>query len=120
MRVQIEGLAEMKKALTKKKVAVEKVASAVTKAGEKAEQVAKDLVPKDSGALHDSIQHKYASGGKTVIIDAPAKNTKGVEYAQYVEFGTKKHGPEQKFMRPAQDEGKKVLIEECKKLVETK
>ena len=31
MRVRIDGLNEMKKALTKKKVAVEKVASAVTK-----------------------------------------------------------------------------------------
>ena len=120
MRVQIEGLAEMKKALTKKKVAVEKVASAVAKAGEKAEQTAKNLVPKDSGDLRDSIQHRFASGGKTILIEALAKNKKGVEYAQYVEFGTKKHGDAQPFMRPAQSLGKKVLIEECKKLVETK
>lgn len=120
MQVKVEGLTELKKALTKKKVAVEKIASAVAKAGEKAEQVAKELVPKESGALYNSIQHKSLSGGKTIIIDAPAKNSKGVEYAQYVEFGTKTHGPAQPFMRPAQEEGKKVLIEECKKLVEEK
>ena len=76
MQVKVEGLTELKKALTKKKVAVEKIASAVAKAGEKAEQVAKELVPKESGALYNSIQHKSLSGGKTIIIDAPAKTLK--------------------------------------------
>lgn len=120
MQAQIDGLAEMKKALTKKKIAVEKIAEAVKKAGDKAEEVAKEKVPVDNGDLHDSITRKYVSGGKTVIIDAPAKNKKGTPYAKFVEFGTKKHKEEQPFMRPAQSAGKKVLIEECKKLVEEK
>lgn len=120
MGVQVDGLNELKRALKKKKVAVEKIASAVKTAGNKAEQTAKEKVPKDSGDLAESITPNYVGGGKTVIINASATNSKGVQYAQYVEFGTKKHGKAQPFMRPAQDEGKQVLIKECKKLVETK
>lgn len=120
MFAQIDGMEEIKKALKNKKIAVEKIAEAVKKAGERAEQVAKEKVPKDSGELRDSIVHAYCSGGKTFMMEAKATNSKGAPYGHFVEFGTKKHGPEQPFMRPAQAAGKDVLIKECYELVKTK
>lgn len=52
------------------------------------------FAPVDTGRLHTSIKWEVLKGGRTAIIST------NVEYAAYVEFGTKKMR-KQPYMRPA-------------------
>lgn len=67
------------------------------KKGAKAEQIAQDLVPVDSGALKSSLTHKLVKEGEGLAV---LVGSKGVPYALYVELGTR-HRPATPFLRPA-------------------
>lgn len=58
MKVKIEGLNSLSKALTKKKVAVENVKTIVSDAADTGERIMKERVPVDTGRLKDSIERK--------------------------------------------------------------
>ena len=119
MKVKIEGLNSLSKALTKKKVAVENVKTIVSDAADTGERIMKERVPVDTGRLKDSIERKESDGGKTVKIEPTAKDKNGRYYAGYVEFGTKKT-PAVPFVRPAQEEARKQLFEDGLKLLQKK
>jgi HK97 gp10 family phage protein len=118
--VKIEGWKELYAALDAKKVAAEKLADVVKECGEEMVETAKQNCPTKTGTLKSSITATYTDGGTTVEVEATAKNSKGAKYAHFVEFGTKKHGPEQPFLRPAQKAGRAKLKEELRKIVEAK
>lgn len=119
MKVKIEGLNTLSKALTKKKVAVENVKTIVSDAADTGERIMKERVPVDTGRLKDSIERKESDGGKTVKIEPTARDKNGRYYAGYVEFGTKKT-PAVPFVRPAQEEARKQLFEDGLKLLQKK
>lgn len=119
MKVKIEGLNSLSKALTKKKVAVENVKTIVSDAADTGERIMKERVPVDTGRLKDSIERKESDGGKTVKIEPTARDKNGRYYAGYVEFGTKKT-PAVPFVRPAQEEARKQLFEDGLKLLQKK
>lgn len=119
MKVKIEGLNSLSKALTKKKVAVENVKTIVSDAADTGECIMKERVPVDTGRLKDSIERKESDGGKTVKIEPTARDKNGRYYAGYVEFGTKKT-PAVPFVRPAQEEARKQLFEDGLKLLQKK
>ena len=119
MKVKIEGLNSLSKALTKKKVAVENVKTIVSDAADTGERTMKERVPVDTGRLKDSIERKESDGGKTVKIEPTARDKNGRYYAGYVEFGTKKT-PAVPFVRPAQEEARKQLFEDGLKLLQKK
>ena len=58
---------------------------ALERCGLQAEGYAKDLVPVDTGALRNSINHKVDEGEKAAYVGTNS------EYAAYVEFGTGSH-----------------------------
>lgn len=55
---------------------------ALERCGKQAEDFAKDLVPKDTGNLQNSISHRVDEAEKAAYVGT------NVEYAGYVEFGT--------------------------------
>lgn len=72
----------------------ENVRAAVRRAGEDVEDLAKQLVPVDTGRLRSSIRTTYSDGGLTF------RTLSDVEYAPFVEFGTSR-SPAQPFLFPA-------------------
>ena len=75
----------------------EAILNALERIGLQAESYAIDLVPVDTGNLRNSITHKVLPDEKAVIIGT------NVEYAPYVELGTKNMAA-QPFLRPAATE----------------
>jgi HK97 gp10 family phage protein len=82
------------------------------------QQRAQELCPVDTGALRESIAVEIDASGKTVV----GRVVAGVDYAEYVEFGTGSRGdpavphrpdwpgmPAQPYMRPALDESKRSV-----------
>lgn len=69
-------------------------AKALEEIGLAAEGYAKRLCPVDTGRLRNSITHVTSYGAKAVYIGT------NVEYARYVEYGTRKQKP-QPYLRPA-------------------
>lgn len=70
------------------------LARALEEIGLAAEGYAKRLCPVDTGRLRNSITHVTSYGAKAVCIGT------NVEYARYVEYGTRKQKP-QPYLRPA-------------------
>lgn len=71
---------------------------ALEKIGMKAERYARNLAPRDTGRLQNSITHTIDSGEKAAYIGT------NVEYAPYQEFGTSKYkgaNGGKGFLRPA-------------------
>lgn len=110
--VQIKGYDKMIKALSKKTKKAKKIPEMIHQITEDSAQLARDTVPVDTGNLRGSIQTEYKDGGKTGII-----HTGDNRYAAHVEFGTKKHGPEQPFIRPAQDQGRDEVVKKVQEIV---
>ena len=106
--VKIEGNKKLAKALAKRGKLLE-VKQAVRTAGKEMERVAKRKAPVKTGKLKGSITGQAS--------DFRYELTAGEKYAQYVEFGTKKHGRAQPFMRPAQLAGGVKFDKELRKLV---
>lgn len=106
--VKIEGNKKLAKALAKRGKLLE-VKQAVRTAGKEMERVAKRKVPVKTGKLKGSITGQAS--------DFRYELTAGEKYAQYVEFGTKRHGHAQPFMRPAQLAGGVKFDKELRKLV---
>lgn len=63
------------------------VADALEKSGAEAVRVAKTLVPRDSGALAESIKATSHNGGMTVIIEAGDDTKRGQIQAKTIEGG---------------------------------
>lgn len=72
-------------------------AKALEEIGLAAEGYAKRLCPVDTGRLRNSITHVTSYGAKAVYIGT------NVEYAAYVELGTRRQKP-QPYLRPAATE----------------
>lgn len=106
--VKLQGNKKLAKELAKRGK-LREVKQAVKSAGKEMERVAKRKVPHKTGKLKGSITGQAS--------DFRYELTAGEKYAQYVEFGTKKHGHAQPFMRPAQEAGGKKFDRELKKLV---
>ena len=106
--IKIEGNKKLAKALAKRGKLLE-VKQAVRTAGKEMERVAKRKVPHKTGKLKGSITGQAS--------DFRYELTAGEKYAQYVEFGTKKHGHAQPFMRPAQLAGGVKFDKELRKLI---
>lgn len=79
--------------------------------GGKAETYAKELTPVRTGNLRNSISHKVDDSDKAAVIGT------NVEYAPYVELGTRKQQPKP-YLRPAIEdhipEYKSILEREVK------
>lgn len=71
------------------------------------EKRARQLVPVDTGKLRRSIEIEYENGGLI------ARVTSDVEYAPYVEFGTRKMHA-QPFMTPAAEEERPRYLRELR------
>lgn len=109
VKIKITGNDKLAKELAKRG-RLKEVKQAVKTAGKEMERVAKQKVPVgETGNLKSSITADTS--------DFSYKLTAGERYAQYVEFGTKKHGKAQPFMRPAQEKGRSKFYRELKKLV---
>lgn len=88
-----------------------KTKAVVKKASFDVEGHAKNRVPIDTGALHDSILTKFENGGLTGII-APHE-----DYALFVELGTRRQSA-QPYMIPAADAVRPAFIAACKRMLE--
>lgn len=112
LKIEYEGLEAFKKAMAKKsthvKVDLPKLVKEVTK---DAQSLAQELVPKRTGTLRNSIDIGFSDGGLVGVLLTQER------YAGFVEFGTKKHGGAQPYMRPAQTKARQALIDECLRLV---
>lgn len=79
---------------------------------------AKGRAPVKSGKLRDSIHAEPRNNGKNIRVVADAKNEKGEQYAQYVEYDPRIHHP---FLYPAmrakEDEVKQHIIDAIRKAV---
>lgn len=106
--VKFEGNKKLAKELAKRGK-LREVKEAVRAGGREMERTAKQKVPKKTGKLQSSITSSNS--------DFRYELKAGEKYAQYVEFGTKKHGKAQPFMRPAQESGAKKFHRELDKLV---
>lgn len=71
--------------------------AALEEVGLVAEGYAKSACPVDTGRLRNSITHIVDEGGKCAVIGT------NVEYAPYVELGTRHHGP-QPYLKPAAED----------------
>ena len=114
-QMKVEGFDKMVKALNKKTKKAKQIPQMIHQITEDAAEVARQNVPQDTGNLKNSIQTEYQDGGKVGII-----HTGDNKYAAHVEFGTKKHGPEQPFIRPAQDEGRDEVVKKVQEIVKAR
>lgn len=114
-------LKQCRKILTKKQVALTRIAPAVRVATNKARQEAQKLAPRATGKLRNSFKVQYMDGGRKSQTTNEAKNQSGIPYGVFPEFGKGRgwSGHEQQFMRPAQKVGQERLLKECKKILET-
>lgn len=110
--VKINGLEELKKSLGRKKMSIEQINKAVEAAVNAGYEDAVANCPKKTGKLAGSIE-KHIEGTTGIV-------KTDLEYAPYVEFGTKKHGAAQPFMRPAQKKARETLFEVALRLVKNK
>lgn len=84
---------------------------ALEEVGQVAEGYAKRLCPVDTGRLRNSITHVTRYGAKAVYIGT------NVEYAAYVELGTRMQKP-QPYLRPAASEHQETYRSILKKNLE--
>jgi len=98
MNLSIEGIPELEKALADKTSEMRtQLESAVEDAARAVRDDARQLVPRDTGALHDGIG--YTTDGPTAEIGVLDPD---LYYGAFVEFGTSKT-PARPFMAPAGD-----------------
>lgn len=109
---EIKGLDELKKSLGRKKMSIEQINKAVEAAVKVGYEDAVANCPRKTNTLANSIEKRVE--GTTGIVETKLR------YAPFVEFGTKKHGPAQPFMRPAQEKARQTLFDEALKLVKAK
>ena len=91
--VRLEGFEELQARL-KKNVKLEDVKVVVQYHGSQMQQTAHDLAPNRTGHLQESIKLELVNNGMT------AEVTPGMNYAAYVEYGTR-YMAAQPYMRPA-------------------
>lgn len=91
IRVKIKGQRELTRKLAEaRRAVIGAVEGALVKAGLLIERDAKRLCPVDTGRLRASISYRLISAGTEVLAVEVGTN---VQYAPYVEFGTRPHFP---------------------------
>jgi HK97 gp10 family phage protein len=96
MKISIEGIPELEKALADKTSEMHgQLVEAVEEAARAVRDDARQLVPRDTGTLHDGIG--YTTDGPTAEVGVLDST---LHYGAFVEFGTSKM-PARPFMAPA-------------------
>ncbi|MDE1472803.1 HK97-gp10 family putative phage morphogenesis protein [Eubacterium limosum] len=108
--IKVTGLNELTLGL-KKKVNLDAVKKVVKQNGAELQREAQRNAPVDTGTLKRSIALEIADSGTAAIVEPT------VEYAPYVEFGTR-FMEAQPYLRPAFNEQKEKFKKDMKKLVE--
>jgi HK97 gp10 family phage protein len=85
-RVEVRGLTKLTRALRKAGVEIKDMKAANARVGDIVVQAARPVTPHRTGALANSIRPAQRQSG--VIVRAGG--VRGVRYAKYVEYGTKK------------------------------
>ena len=109
--VQIDGLAELNKVLSSLSAQVKpQLQKGLMKTGLQIVRQAKKLCPVDTGNLRSAIRAGKIEGGGVEITAGGSGKTKDVNYAVYVEYGTR-NMPAQPYFRPAIDQCMPSLIQ---------
>lgn len=110
LSIKIEGLDGLIVKIPKtKKRLVDKARLAILEATFNCQREARVLVPKDTKNLMRSIQARLTAGGFQGIVGT------NVNYAAFVEFGTRKQNP-QPYLGPAFDKISKEFDEQLRKI----
>ncbi|MGC4020250.1 MAG: HK97 gp10 family phage protein [Muricomes sp.] len=107
--IKIEGLEKLQKAL-KKNVTLSDVKRVVKQNGSELQSKAKRKAPVDTGDLKRSIGLEISSGGMTAKVEPT------VEYAAYLEYGTR-FQKAQPYLKPSLEEQEKQFKSDMQKLV---
>lgn len=112
--VSIDGLEEVKKALSVLPARIQKniLVSGVRAVASTFQKEAKRIVPKDEGDLKNSIKtvKRRTKDGSTKFSVGINSKTANVYYGHMIEFGTKK-ATAQPFMRPAYEQNKSKAVQ---------
>ena len=112
MNISIEGIPELEKALADKTSEMHaQLVGAVEEAARAVRDDAQQLVPRDTGTLHDGIG--YTTEGLTAEIGVLDPD---LYYGAFVEFGTSRQ-PAQPFMAPAGELERARFVERLKDAV---
>ena len=122
MEIEIVGLTELEDKLSNLDVKLSNaLAEALEEIAEKIRDDAKGFVPVDTGALRKSIRIEKKGKLKVSIIAGGGgiinpRSGREVDYAGYVEFGTRRASP-QPYMQPALEKNKDEILRIVKRKV---
>lgn len=108
--IKVEGVENLQKKL-KKNVTMSDIKTIVRHNGTEMHKKAIRYVPVDTGTLKRSIGLELTGGGMTAEVEP------GMDYAGYVEYGTR-YMEAQPYMRPAYEEQKQKFLRDLKKVTE--